>query len=392
MAITIKYKKTNNVKLIYIIIFVLVLVGRLPTIYVFSQMKYINLFINSIQLPMYGGLIYIIMQKKYTTKELLLFSMVGVVLLLGYRYSGQAAYFKGFLLIIAVKDLPYREILNECRKALMIVLIMGITLYLMGISDSGLTRRGIGGCGFVHPNVTAQLIMIIFLLYSSEKAGLFKLIDYVLIELGGIISFALTGSRTSTIIICLIPVVLFIGKSIIEHAYSGMVLRMFMIYSQLIVMMFTYLSVEFLENSIILKELDLILSNRLFLNYYSLNKFGIKLFGQNVNLTDNSGTIYNNIRGMGNWSVTCDCSYMVSLIIMGLIPTIIVMVGFVILMKKAIKRRNYMVMSMAFLLALYSFNESQMIEIYSFFVYFYIKANDNILDDIEVKKCVKHGE
>ena len=149
-------------------------------------------------------------------------------------------------------------------------------------------------------------------------------------------------------------------------------------------MLFTYLSARFLETSSILKTLDLVFTNRLFLNYYALNKFGIKLFGENVTLSDNSGTIYNNIHGWYNWSVTCDCSYMATLLVMGFIPTVIILIGYILLMKKAIKRHNYMIMSVALLLAIYSFCESQMLEVYSSFVYFYLIADDIVLDNSKV--------
>lgn len=79
-----------------------------------------------------------------------------------------------FLLIIASKNIPYRKILNVCRKALTFVLGLGIFLFLIGISNSGISRRGASGLGFGHPNVTAQLIMIIILLWTSEKAGKLK--------------------------------------------------------------------------------------------------------------------------------------------------------------------------------------------------------------------------
>ena len=49
-------------------------------------------------------------------------------------------------------------------------------------------------------------------------------------------------------------------------------------------------------------------------------------------------------------------------------------------MKKAIKHHNYMIVSIALLLAIYSFCESQMLEIYSSFVYFYLIADDAPLD------------
>lgn len=385
MALTIEKMDFRKTKLIYIILFLLVFMNKLTTIYVFSQMEFLGTVIDFVQVPMYGGLIYIIVQKKYSLKELMAFLVIGILLLVGYVISGQAAYFKGFLLIIASKNIPYRRILNVCRKALTFVLGLGIFLFLTGISNSGISRRGASGLGFCHPNVTAQLIMIIILLWVSEKAGKLKPVHYIGIELGGLITFLLTDSKTSTIVILLIPLVMVFSEKIMSRTWYSKVPKFLMTYSQLLVMLFTYLSARFLETSNMLKTLDLVFTNRLFLNYYVLNKFGIKLFGQNVTLSDNSGTIYNNIHGWYNWSVTCDCSYMVTLLVMGLIPTVIILIGYILLMKKAIKRHNYMIMSVALLLAIYSFCESQMLEVYSSFVYFYLIADDIVLDDFKAK-------
>lgn len=385
MALTIEKMDFRKTKLIYIILFLLVFMNKLTMIYVFSQMEFLGTVIDFVQVPMYGGLIYIIVQKKYSLKELMTFLVVGILLLIGYVVSGQAAYFKGFLLIIASKNIPYRKILNVCRKALTFVLGLGIFLFLIGISNAEILRRGASGLGFGHPNVTAQLIMIIILLWASEKAGKLKLIHYIGIELGGLITFLLTDSKTSTIVILLIPLVMVFSEKIMSRTWYSKVPKFLMTYSQLLVTLFTYLSARFIETSNMLKMLDLVFTNRLFLNYYALNKFGIKLFGQNVTLRDNSGTIYNNIHGWYNWNVTCDSSYMVTLLVMGLIPTVIILIGYILLMKKAIKRHNYMIMSVALLLAIYSFCESQMLEVYSSFVYFYLIADDVVLDDSKAK-------
>ena len=384
MALAIEKMNFRKTKLIYIILFLLVFMNKLTTIYVFSQMDFLGTVIDFVQVPMYGGLIYIIAQKEYSLKELMVFLVVGILLLIGYIVSGQAAYFKGFLLIIASKNIPYRKILNVCRKALTFVLGLGVFLFVIGISNSGLSRRGVSGLGFGHPNVTAQLLMIIILLWVSEKAGKLKPIHYIGIELGGLITFLLTDSKTSTIVILLIPLVMVFSEKIMSRTWYSKVPKFLMTYSQLLVILFTYLSARFLETSNMLKTLDLFFTNRLFLNYYVLNKFGIKLFGQNVTLRDNSGTIYNNIHGWYIWSVTCDCSYMATLLVMGFIPTVIILIGYILLMKKAIKRHNYMIMSVALLLAIYSFCESQMLEVYSSFVYFYLIADDIVLDNSKV--------
>ena len=135
MALTIEKMDFRKTKLIYIILFLLVFMNRLTTIYVFSQMKFLGTVIELVQIPMYAGLIYIIAQKKYALKELVTFFVVGILLFIGYIVSGQAAYFKGFLLIIASKNIPYRKILNVCREALTLVLGLGIFLFLIGVAE-----------------------------------------------------------------------------------------------------------------------------------------------------------------------------------------------------------------------------------------------------------------
>lgn len=63
MALTIEKMDFRKTKLIYIILFLLVFMNKLTTIYVFSQMEFLGTVIDFVQVPMYGGLIYIIVQK-----------------------------------------------------------------------------------------------------------------------------------------------------------------------------------------------------------------------------------------------------------------------------------------------------------------------------------------
>lgn len=95
MAVTMKKMDFKKIKLIYVILFLLVFMNKLTTIYVFSQMKFLGTVIDAVQIPMYVGLIYIIVQKKYSLKELITFLAIAILLFIGYVVSGQAAYFKG---------------------------------------------------------------------------------------------------------------------------------------------------------------------------------------------------------------------------------------------------------------------------------------------------------
>ena len=76
--------------------------------------------------------------------------------------------------------------------------------------------------------------------------------------------------------------------------------------------------------------------------------------------------------------MTCDCTYTLSLIIMGLIPTAFFCLGYVLIIRKALKNNNYIILATCILLTAYAFCESQMVEIYNYFVYFYIFAKDDM--------------
>lgn len=384
-----KTQNSKSLSLYELILLLLVAMNEITTIYVFTKISELDTIFNLLQLFLYVGLIYIVIKKKYTLKKLMLFCIIGGLLLIGYISSGQASYFKGFLLIIAASNVPYKRILSICRKTTLVIIALSILLWIMGISDTGVGRRDAISIGFTHPNVAAQMIMLVCLLWTSEVAENIKRWHYLLIEFVGILIYIITGSRTSTVVVVILPLLLEFNKWFLKHRRIGKAPAFLLTYSQLIITLFAYISARFLENSALFRSLNLILSSRLFLNYYVLNQYGIKLFGQNVTLQDLSGSVYNNIQNLYNWSITCDCSYMISLIVMGLIPTIIVLIGFIVLMKKAIRNQNYMVICIAVLLAMYSFTESQMLEVYRNFVYFYIFALDH-KEHISINNVVKN--
>ena len=145
--------------------------------------------------------------------------------------------------------------------------------------------------------------------------------------------------------------------------------------SQIAVIAFTWLSAKMLPYSSLLKKLDLAFTNRIFLNYYQFNKYPLTLFGENVNLHEPGGA-YNSIQNF--WAViTCDCTYTMSMIIMGIIPTALFAIAYICLMKKALKAKDYVVIAIAILLAAYAFCESQLVEIYNNFVFLYIYTKNN---------------
>ncbi|MFR2318869.1 MAG: hypothetical protein ACLS7U_05465 [Enterocloster sp.] len=366
--------KHRKIGLFELVLFSLIIIEELSKIYIFSNSEIYSLFANYIQLPLYVALLHYILKKSYTNRQLLIFAIIGVLLLYGYIKSGQAAYFRAFLLIIAAKNISFKKIVRICRYAITSTFLFTVLLWICRISDGGIGRRGKLSFGYGHPNITAQTVMIIMLLYLAERGNNAKTKDYILFETIAVAVMLLTGSKTAMIIIALTPITISFFKWYLAKK-KLMIGNLIIECSQISIIVFTWLSAKMLPYSYLLKKLDLLLTNRLFLNYYQFNKYSLSLFGKNVSLYE-TGQVYNEIQNF--WAtITCDCTYTISLIIMGIIPTMLFAIAYIYLVKKAIASKDYIVIAIAVMLAMYAFCESQLVEIYNNFVFFYICAKNN---------------
>lgn len=366
--------KHNRIGLFELVLFLLIVIGELPKTYIFLNSEAYSLFANYIQLPLYIALLYCVLKKSHTNKQLLIFAFIGILLFYGYIESGQAAYFRAFLLIIAAKNISFKKIVRICRYAITSTFLFTVLLWICRISDGGIGRRGKLSFGYGHPNITAQTVMIIMLLYLAERGNNAKTKDYILFEAIAVAVMLLTGSKTAMIIIALTPITISFFKWYLAKK-KLMIGNLIIECSQISIIVFTWLSAKMLPYSYLLKKLDLLLTNRLFLNYYQFNKYSLSLFGKNVSLYE-TGQVYNEIQNF--WAtITCDCTYTISLIIMGIIPTMLFAIAYIYLVKKAIASKDYIVIAIAVMLAMYAFCESQLVEIYNNFVFFYICAKNN---------------
>lgn len=364
--------KFKSIYLYDVTLFLLIIISELPRIYLFSKIQNLNIILDLVQIPLYFCLIILILSKGYRTAILIGSSVIALILLYGYIQSGQAAYFRAWLLIMAAKGVHYNRIINVCKNAIFSVVIFSFVLYILGVSDSGLGRRDKISLGFIHPNVAAQIFMILLLLWLVYNRTQNQIKKYILFEIGVCLIWNITGTKTVAIVMALAPFVIELYRVCINKYLLSKVIYIISICCQFLVILFTFLTAYLLPKSEILKELDLILTNRLFLNYYLLNNHNLTLFGQNVVLQEQN--VYNNIQDIWGASITCDNTYVMSFLVLGIIPTLFFMIGYIYVIHKSFKYKDYTILAIAVLLAIYSFSESQMLEIYNNFVYFYILA------------------
>lgn len=240
---------------------------------------------------------------------LALFSIVMNLLLT----KNKAWVFLLFTLIYA-SCFDFEDVLNTIFSAQFISLILITTLSSFGLMHDYVNMRADGtmrhSLGFGYPTYLSQFLLFMILYYSykknfkisPEKLGLYQLLI--------VFSYFLTDSRTEMLISECILIGIFMNsvgildkfKNVVEFfkkAYATC-FPLFPIGSYILVMSYGFIFNTMNVNSIIFKiaqKFNHIFSNRLYQTFYDFKRYGLSLFGSNIDLVgyfltkENEGTI-----------------------------------------------------------------------------------------------------
>lgn len=240
---------------------------------------------------------------------LALFSIVINLLLT----KNKAWVFLLFTLIYA-SCFDFEDVLNTIFSAQFISLILITTLSSFGLMHDYVNMRADGtmrhSLGFGYPTYLSQFLLFMILYYSykknfkisPEKLGLYQLLI--------VFSYFLTDSRTEMLISECILIGIFMNsvgildkfKNVVEFfkkAYATC-FPLFPIGSYILVMLYGFIFNTMNVNSIIFKiaqKFNHIFSNRLYQTFYDFKRYGLSLFGSNIDLVgyfltkENEGTI-----------------------------------------------------------------------------------------------------
>ena len=240
---------------------------------------------------------------------LALFSIVMKLLLT----KNKAWVFLLFTLIYA-SCFDFEDVLNTIFSAQFISLILITTLSSFGLMHDYVNMRADGtmrhSLGFGYPTYLSQFLLFMILYYSykknfkisPEKLGLYQLLI--------VFSYFLTDSRTEMLISEYILIGIFMNsvgildkfKNVVEFfkkAYATC-FPLFPIGSYILVMLYGFIFNTMNVNSIIFKiaqKFNHIFSNRLYQTFYDFKRYGLSLFGSNIDLVgyfltkENEGTI-----------------------------------------------------------------------------------------------------
>ena len=251
-------------------------------------------------------------KKQYFVAGVVLLALFSIVMNL-LLTKNKAWVFLLFTLIYA-SCFDFEDVLNTIFSAQFISLILITTLSSFGLMHDYVNMRADGtirhSLGFGYPTYVSQFVLFMILYYSykknfkisPEKLGLYQLLI--------VFSYFLTDSRTEMLISECILIGIFMNsvgildkfKNVVEFfkkAYATC-FPLFPIGSYILVMLYGFIFNTMNVNSIIFKiaqKFNHVFSNRLYQTFYDFKRYGLSLFGSNIDLVgyfltkENEGTI-----------------------------------------------------------------------------------------------------
>ena len=315
---------------------------------------YIFIFINAI------------IKSKYKVRYLMLIFCAGCIFLLGFASTGYAELLKALMIIVALKNFDYHKLFDVMYRILTFSIMFTVVLYLLGISDAGVQRRGASSLGYSQANAVGYVLMALTLLIivRKDKVSSWNKVILALLNLGGFILACVA--------------LLFSSSRIYMFIKRYRLIQNILAVLPVILMIATILTAILYQSNVFVQWLDVVFSARISMNSYILANKGVALFGQTVEyhglLTE---AIYNPVKQTWSNYMTIDNAYMSLIIEFGGVATIVVGMAYFKLMKKLFDFGAINIALVMSIISLYGIAESSIISIYVAFP-FLLLLNDRL--------------
>lgn len=280
-------------------------------------------------------LLFCLTKSKFKKAKLLLALFLIAVVVIGGAVSGSFGLVWLALFVLAAQGVNLRQLAWTNLVVNIVFVVILAILAVAGIVDNVVMYRDESfryAMGFLQPNSFGRALAEVSIGLFIWRFGTFKFTDYAVIALMGIACFIVSGSRTSTLII--ISVISFMALSTWHNGESGVSLSLSwvspLVFWMLVLLSF-FLAFQFDQSSPIQKNLDELLTNRLYYMHYYVDTYPPTLFGQDL-----EGIATVGVYGLVN-QLILDNSWIYSLEVFGLIPTIVLLFLMVPLIRQGLR-------------------------------------------------------
>lgn len=309
----------------------------------------------------------IILERKKITKEEIILTILSIIVT---YFSNNRSIIITLLIIMSIKNADIEKIYKTVYKPLLIMFFTIILSSLLRIIPDWTYMRGDvvrHSMGFIYPTDCASVFLMITLLALYNNKLNIPWYHYVWIEIVNILLYVCTDSRLSFILInfaLLLSLIMKI-KNVKRYINSSQARKKMRIIAYIIptfFLMLTNILILLPTNSVIFEKADTLLSRRIINSKNAYEKYGISPFGQEIEWKGWGG--YGYIKTEKNYEYNyVDNSYARIIVEYGIVFTIIVIIGYIKLLKYCVKKKNINLYIIISIILLWSFVEPCIINI-----------------------------
>lgn len=230
--------------------------------------------------------IFIVFFNKYSVNELVIIIGCAILLFIVWLMAGSSPLLELLIIIVGLKKIPLKKILNTyfCTQLIAFCSIF-ILYYLSLIPERIVFRDGIerSSLGFWHPNTLGLMLMSLLLLSIISKNKWKRLYYVFFFNLINIITYPITGSRTSFYLIIL-STIIFVLTHIFKLEKSRLLkIKLIIPLSFIGLSILTIVIVNlYIKGNHYAIGVNKLMTNRISIGSRFFDEYGLSIFGQKV--------------------------------------------------------------------------------------------------------------
>lgn len=259
-----------------------------------------------------------------------------------------------WLFVLACEKVDFDELVKIDFKTKSIFVIIIIILYLLGmtqqaqfVSYTGEIRNALG---FAKPNTFGYYVFSICADYIYIKTGKFSFLNIMFLFLISLFVGNVSLSRTSSYLIILLTIISSISiffKKIVFNNFSKKIISLtFIIFTILSI----FIAINYDSSDKLQNKLNSLMSGRVVISQKYLNNYDFKLFGQNAEV----------INYTGSKVLYLDNAYLKLLINNGIFVYLLILYIYMKLIEKGYEKKNNLLIMIILVYLIYGITENAM--------------------------------
>lgn len=310
--------------------------------------------------------------KNEKTKITLTIFLIGILFLIIYHFSGKKNLLIMFIALLSLKNTDKNKIIKTALITYIITYSLVILCSLIGLIPDWTYTRGETirhSLGFSYPTITMVYYLMIILMYIYTRKSKITIYEIIIMEIINVLLYNSTAGRTTYILVTIVLILLVLKKAkfldflLKKDVFQKMLKGCCYIIPTLAITFILAMSYLYNINDSFAISMNKMLSNRLQLTCTAFQDYDVTLFGQDTQWNGWGGFGYSENIDTQNYVYNyLDNSYARLILDYGVIFTILVIMGYTIILIQNYKKKDYWMIFIIFIILVLSELEPHLID------------------------------